>query len=262
MFIFKKLFSQFLFPLPIISYIFIAGLLFLWFSKKQKPGKILVSIGVLLLLLTSYIGVSDRLINCLESQYHTLSIEDILSNGAIENQNNINFIVVLGGGHASDPNLPIISKLNYHSLVRLVEGIRIFREIPGSKLILSGGGVFGSTTAADAMTDVAKAIGVDDNDIIVERDSKDTKDQAKIIMSFVKEDPFVLVTSASHMPRSVAMFKKLGMNPVPMPVGHRVKDYNRIAIGSFFPKGNAIVKTEESFYEFLGICWAKLRGQI
>lgn len=262
MFIFKKLFSQFFFPLPIISYILLAGLVFLWFSKRQRPGKILVSTGVLLLFLISYSGVSNKLLKYLERQHNTLSIEDILSNDTIGKQNNINLIVVLGGGHAPDPDLPIISKLNYHSLVRLVEGIRIFRELPGSKLVLSGGTAFGTVAVADAMTDVARAIGVDDNDIIIERDSKDTKDQAKIIKSFVKDDPFVLVTSASHMPRSMAMFKNLGMNPIPMPVGHRIKEYNHLGISSFFPKGNAIVKAEESFYEYLGICWAKLRGQI
>jgi uncharacterized SAM-binding protein YcdF (DUF218 family) len=52
----------------------------------------------------------------------------------------IKFVVVLAGGHKSDPAIPVTSQLSGESMIRLVEGIRILRESPGAKLILSGGG--------------------------------------------------------------------------------------------------------------------------
>ena len=80
----------------------------------------------------------------------------------------------------------------------------------------------------------------------------------------VGKKPFVLVTTASHMRRSVALFKKQGANPVPAPTGHRVKEAGDAKIGwpSFFPKSSNIEKAEALFHEQLGLIWAKWREQI
>jgi uncharacterized SAM-binding protein YcdF (DUF218 family) len=56
------------------------------------------------------------------------------------------------------------------------------------------------------------------------------------------------------------MFKKLGMNPVPAPTGHLAADEQGLT--SFFPSAVSLYKAERVFYEYLGMAWAKLRGQI
>jgi hypothetical protein len=50
MFLFKKLVSPLLFPLPLASFLLLLGLALLWFTKKQKAGKVLVSAGTFWLL--------------------------------------------------------------------------------------------------------------------------------------------------------------------------------------------------------------------
>ncbi|MGR3220137.1 MAG: ElyC/SanA/YdcF family protein [Candidatus Anammoxibacter sp.] len=263
MFIFKKIASQFFFPVPLVIYILIVAVFLLWFTNKQKTGKILVSIGIVLFLIFSYPGASNALLKHLERQYVTPDLNNLLGAAAQRNDGKrINLIVVLGGGHTSDPDIPLTSRINQYSLVRLIEGIRIHRAIPGSKLLLSGGSVFDPIPDAKIMADVAIAIGVKRDDIIVELESKDTKDQAVIIKSIVEDDNFILVTSASHMPRSMAMFKKLGMNPIPAPTGHRVKTRQTSSPGLFSPNGEDITKAESAFYEYMGLAWAKFRGQI
>jgi uncharacterized SAM-binding protein YcdF (DUF218 family) len=172
------------------------------------------------------------------------------------------FVVVLGGGHISDPKLPITSQISGESLVRLVEGIRIYKKYSHVKLILSGGRGFGSIPCAEVMAHVAKELGVDENDIILESQSKDTKDEAQLIKPLVENDHFILVTSASHMPRSMALFKKLGMNPIPSPTGHLAIRKEGLSPSSFFPSAGDFLKTEKVFHEYLGIAWAKLRGQL
>ena len=78
----------------------------------------------------------------------------------------------------------------------------------------------------------------------------------------VRDAPFVLVTSASHMPRAMGMFRKLGMHPIPGPTGHRIKDSQGPHPSSFFPHASNLLRSETVFHEYLGMAWAKLRGQI
>ena len=100
-----------------------------------------------------------------------------------------------------------------------------------------------------------------ERDIILESKSKDTRDEALFIKPIVGSEPFVLVTTASHIPRSMALFKKLGMNPIPSPIGHSVRDRQGLHYYSFFPNTGNLFKTELAIHEYLGLTWAKLRGQ-
>lgn len=259
MFILKKIISGFLFPLPLSLLVSFTGLYILWFTARQKSGKILVSTGLIMLTLFSYSAVADRLLKPLERQYNPLETQSVST--IPETESGIRFIVVLGGGHITDPELPSISQISSHSLVRLVEGIRIHRRHPEAKLLLSGGNVFDPVPEAVTMARVAEEMGVSENDIMLETRSKDTKDQAQFIKSIVGGERFILVTSASHMPRSMAMFRKLGMNPVPSSTGHRVKGRHGITPYSFFPSLGNLEKSETAIYEYLGLTWSKIRGQ-
>jgi len=152
MFLFKKIIGPFLSPLPLCLGILIAGLILFWFTKKKILGKIMTSIGVALLILLSYDGLSNLIVKPLEYQYPPLlNLKDLPE---------VRWVVVLGGGHTSDPNLPINSQLSETSLSRLVEGIRLHQSIPGSKLILSGGALFDPVPEADIMADIAIMLGV------------------------------------------------------------------------------------------------------
>ena len=137
MFILKKIVSAFLYPLPISLLLSFLGLYLLWFTTKQKVGKILVSVGLVILTLFSYRVVADRLLRPLERQYGTFEITSSSAVPETENESAIKFVVVLGGGHTSDPELPLLSQINTSPLVRLMEGIRIYKKYPGVKLLLS-----------------------------------------------------------------------------------------------------------------------------
>jgi uncharacterized SAM-binding protein YcdF (DUF218 family) len=254
MFLLKKIVAPLFFPMTLILGILILGLFLLLLTRRQKTGKIFVLIGIIFLGMLSYNAISDGLLRPLEYQYPPLL--------SLENIQNVKWIVVLGGGHTSDPKLPITSQLSEASLVRLVEGIRIHRGLPTSRLILSGGSPFEKTAEAKIMAEVAVAIGVKNQDLILEELSKDTEEEARLIQQAVGRDRFVLVTSASHMPRSIALFNKLGMHPIPAPTDYLVKESQKISPGMFYPSAAGIYKAERAFYEYLGLAWAKLRGAI
>jgi uncharacterized SAM-binding protein YcdF (DUF218 family) len=142
------------------------------------------------------------------------------------------WVVVLGGGTSSDASLPPNAPLSDATLARLVEGVRVHRQLPGSRLVLSGADVFGWGSDAESMSALALALGVAREDIVVDAGSPDTETQARNIRQIVKGEPCVLVTSAAHMRRAIALFRKAGLDPIP------------------------------AAYEYLGIAWAALRGKI
>ena len=130
---------------------------------------------------------------------------------------------MLGGGHVSDPRLPANSQISAAALGRVVEGVRLYKAIPGSKLLLSGGAVFDPVPEAEVMARIAVLLGVKPQDISLEPDSRDTADEAEIIAKMIGRERFILVTSASHMPRSMALFRKRGLQPIPAPTDFQVR---------------------------------------
>ena len=259
MFLLKKFISPLLLPVPFCSVLLIFGLILLWFTRKQKAGRLFVSTGALLLILLSY-GVSTRwLLAPLERRY-----SPILTATSVSSQEGqpVKWIVVLGGGGVYSSQLPSTSQLSSASLTRLIEGIRLHRQIPGSRLILSEGNIFDSGQVAEIMGTVAQELGVGKDDLVLETQSQDTEAQAALILPLVGTDRFFLVTSASHMPRSMGLFRKQGMNPIAAPTDFESLRSETWVPSAFYPSAGGLRKAELAVHEYLGLAWAKLRGKI
>lgn len=262
MFMAKKIVSELLMPVPLALFCSIVGLFFLWFTRRQQAGKVLVTISLFLLLFFSFGLIPNYMLGSLERQYPQYNpkvTNEILKS---ENQLPLKYVVVLGGGHIQDPTLPVSSQLSESSLIRVVEGVLLYRKHPGSKLVLSGGNVFDPVPEAKMMKRAAMELGAAENEIIMESKSRDTLEQVRSLKSIVKNDQFVVITSASHMPRAMAMFKKAGLKPIPAPVNHEVKKTQFHGPDSFFPSAANIENAETAIHEYLGMIWAKLRRQI
>lgn len=259
MFLLKKLISPFFLPVPFCSLLLIVGLTLLWSGRRQRAGKLLVSVGALLLIFLSY-GVSTKLLLLpLERQYPPILSATSLNAGDAQP---VKWIVVLGGGGSYSSQLPSPGRLSSASLARLIEGIRLQRQIPGSKLVLSEGNIFGSGPVAEAMAKLAEDLGVKKEDMILETESHDTEGQASLILPIVAIDRFLLITSASHMPRSIALFRKAGMNPIPAPTDFESIRAENWRPAAFYPSAGGLRKAELAVHEYLGLAWSKIRGKI
>ena len=254
MFLLKKIVVPFFYPVLLSLEILAAGLLLLWFTRRQRAGKVMVTLGTGLLVFLSFSLGSYLLLAPLEHRYPPLLHPPADSS--------VKWIVTLGGGSNSDPNLPVSSRLGEASLSRVLEGVRLYREMPGSKLILSGGVAFGSQPEADLMAGICRILGVNPRDVILESASRDTDDQARLIKELVGRDKFILVTSASHMPRALALFKQRGLNPVPAPAGQLVTANQVWDPRRLFPDPRSLLKAEIAVHEYLGLAWVWLRGAI
>ncbi|MBU1055189.1 MAG: YdcF family protein [Proteobacteria bacterium] len=254
MFLLKKIAGLLLSPLTVCISFLVLGLLLLLIKKKEKIGKFIIMAGVISMIFMSFNVLPDKILGNLERKYKPLLNMNSISE--------IRWVVVLGGGCSADSTLPVISRLSHHSLFRLVEGISIHNKIPKSKIIFSGGSAFDSVPESKVMANAALELGVDSNKIILESESLDTESQALFIKKIIGDDKFILVTSAFHMQRSMAIFQKAGMNPIPAPVGHLVKKAERINPFMYFPDSTEIKKLDLAVHEYLGLLWLKIRGDI
>jgi uncharacterized SAM-binding protein YcdF (DUF218 family) len=261
MFVMKKIVSQFFYPLGLCLVILILGLFCLWATRRQRLGKMLATLGTVLLLLFSSSLISSGLLVPLEQRYSALLHPEAISWGP-ESSTSPKWIVVLGAGHVSDPRLPANSQISTTALVRLVEGVRLHKAVPGSKLLVSGGAVFDPVPEAEVMARIAELLGVKPQDIRLESDARDTAEEAAIIATMIGKEKFILVTSAAHMPRSMALFRKRGLEPIPAPVDFQAPIPPSSGPNRFFPGVGSLGRTQTAMHEYLGLAWAWLRGEI
>jgi len=262
MFTLKKIVSFLLNPVPLALEILILGLFCLWATRKQRLGKLLVTLGTLFLLLVSSPFISAKILAPLEGRYPALLHPQKILWQRSADDTSPKWIVVLGGGHVSDPRLPVTSQIDPAALGRLIEGVRLYKAIAGSRLLVSGGKVYDPVPEADVMARIAVILGVNPHDITRERRSRDTEDEAVLIAKLVGDKRFLLVTSAAHLPRAMALFKKQGLHPIPAPADYQVKQAQKYSPAWFFPGATALLQTETAWHEYLGLAWAWLRGSI
>jgi uncharacterized SAM-binding protein YcdF (DUF218 family) len=245
-------------PIMVSLVTLLVGLVVLWFTVKQKAGKIIVTMGCALLVFCSVQALSSFITLPLTYQYPAIVDVDNLS----VQFPNMSYVVVLGGGHQTfDPHVPLTDHHSQAQLRRVVEGIRLHRGLPGSKLVLSGGGMRGPSSA-HTMEALALSLGVKDVDIILEPDSHNTYEEAKYLKIVLDDAAFLLVTSASHMPRALALFTQMGMNAVPAPTDHRVFREGTYWANRYLPTHAQMYAMGTVVYEYFGKIKATWLGRI
>ncbi|TCZ60008.1 envelope biogenesis factor ElyC [Klebsiella grimontii] len=250
LFTLKKVLGGMMLPLPLLLLLIALGIALLWFSRFQRTGKLCVSLGWLLLLLLSLQPVADSLLKPIEDKYPTW-----------RDEKRVQYVVVLGGGYTWNPNWAPSSNLINNSLPRLTEGIRLWYENPGSKLIFTGAAAkTNPVSTAEAGARVAESLGIPRSEIIVLDKPKDTEEEAAAVKEAIGDAPFLLVTSASHLPRAMIFFRRAGLTPLPAPA-------NQLAIESplnpwerAIPSPVWLMHSDRVGYETLGRIWQWLKG--
>ncbi len=251
LFLLKKFLGNLLLPLPLTLLLLLGALLFMLRRKTRWFGILLVCVATGLLLISSYAPLSHRLLADFENHVPSYSQQNLPAD----------YIVVLGNWHQSVPDQPLTSQIRPDGIVRLVEGIRIYRLNPGSRLVFTGY----SATPTDAVSypaklrELALELGVPDDDILTFDGPRDTIEEAQLIARVFPVARLVLVTSAMHMQRALGLFRGAGLDPQPAPTEHLSKP---IKSWWTFPSSKTLADTEYWVHEKLGLLWAGLMGQI
>ncbi|MFA5461998.1 MAG: ElyC/SanA/YdcF family protein [Sulfurimonas sp.] len=243
-FLLKKIVTFFVEPFGLIITLFFIGLVFL-LLEKNRFAKLFIGASFIFLLLFSYEPFSNALVKNLEDKYPKYAYKA-----------DIKYIHVLGSGHNTDKSQPLSSNISNSGIKRVLEGVLIHKNISGSKLIFTGYEGDTNTSNAQMNANLAIALGVDKDDIIIGKEPKDTLEEAYFTKNIVGEDTFVLVTSATHMPRSMELFKSLGLNPIAAPSAFYKKEFDGYMK---VPNVYSLQNSQMAMHEYIGILWNKLR---
>jgi uncharacterized SAM-binding protein YcdF (DUF218 family) len=164
-------------------------------------------------------------------------------------------IVILAAYAEADDRIPLSSRVNAPAAFRLLETLRLFRSNPESTVIVSGGG-----SVPVIMRDVLISSGIPDRQIVVDDDSYSTVESARHLAARLGTAPFLLVTSAGHMPRAMGVFLKGGMTPCPAPT-HYVTKENWLAI-QYVPSPQHLGYSDLAVGEYTALLWYRLKGWI
>ncbi len=271
-FVLKKCVAAYLTPIGIGLEAIALGFLLIAFSKwrqknaGKKPDKIpfrrigntLVVFGSFFIYLCSLSPVANSLLYSLEKRHPQLAKKDGTTVVKIQPE----CIVVLPGGSFAFEEVSAFSNLSNATLGRVVEAVMLWKEFPTTDFIITG-----TVDETTSMAIVATALGVSPDKILKEDESKDTADHPVKLKPIIAGRPFFLVTSASHMPRSLKLFQGQGYDPVPVPVNFRAwkrsvdPGERRFVIDSLLPSGRSLDKTYVAFHEYYGLIWGTLTGQ-
>lgn len=244
-FFLKKFITFFVEPFGIVFTLLVLGVIFL-FIKKEMLAKIFLSLSLFFLFLFSYPPFSNFLVQNLENKYSKYNYKQ-----------DIQYIHVLGSGHNTDKTQPISSHLSSDATKRVLEGVIIQKQTLNSKIIFTGYAGNTDTTTAIMNSQLAIALGVTQDDMIINGLPTDTREEAEFMKTVVGSESFVLVTSAAHMPRSMMLFKSLGLNPIAAPTSFYKSEFKGYLRA---PKPICFHISTIAMHEYLGILWAKIRG--
>jgi uncharacterized SAM-binding protein YcdF (DUF218 family) len=208
-----------------------------------------VIIGTAVLFLLSISPVSNFLVYYLESQYKPPSSE-ILSKADI--------IVILNGGAFPSGGFRKNPEPSGATYSRVFNGVEIFKQSGAKILVMSGANdVKGSEGDAEVMKNLAVALGIQPDKIIVESRSRNTLEHAiELSKIFPPENGMQIgiVTSALHIPRAVqAFWKKYPQDSIiPVPVGYIYSPHG-YGIDSLMPSTHVLSQSSYAIHELIDI---------
>ena len=261
MFLFlSKLLPLFLYPLGLACVLMVVALVMSWRSPRWVP--VPVALALIVLLLGSNSWVANSLVRSLEWQQ--IPEKELPTADAI---------VVLGGATKSAfPPRPAVDLSEEGD--RVLYGAQLYREGKAPLVIASGGRVDwrgGGPSESGDMAEVLETLGVPTSAILQDPSSLNTYQNAVNVRQIMKErgiQRVLLVTSAMHMPRSLRIFQRLGIEAIPAPTDflvtkQEIEEPNnspQATLLSLLPDADRLQNTTRVLKEYIGTVVYRLRG--
>ncbi len=254
----SKLLPELIYPLGLACVLIALSLLC---AQRQRLQRALLGVSLGLLWLGGNPWVAQGLARSLEYRYlppHPVPHAPVL--------------ILLGGGTypASYPR-PMVEVSGAGD--RVLYAAWLYHQGVAPAILLSGGALDWSarpSTPTEEMATLLGMMGVPQEALWFEERSRNTYESAVNCARLLRQKHIsraLLVTSAWHMPRAVALFRKLGLEVVPLPVDFSATetqagfDLRRVILG-LVPSADHLALTVKMIKEYLGMCIYRLRGWI
>jgi uncharacterized SAM-binding protein YcdF (DUF218 family) len=260
---FSKLLPTIIYPISLGCILLLLALLI---KTKERFRNTLILVTLLMLFLSGNHWISTALVRSLEWQY--LPGDEIPTSDVI---------VVLGGGTEAEiyprQSVEVNSAGN-----RVLYAGQLYKAGIAPNLLLSGGSIGWydargeNTSPAEEMAEILSWMEIPEEAIWLEPNSLNTYENAEYSAEILQEkgiDQIILVTSAMHMPRSVALFEAQGLTVIPAPTDFSVTQakWNDLTQASFstqfiriFPTASNLSKTTSVLKEYIGMAIYHFKG--
>jgi uncharacterized SAM-binding protein YcdF (DUF218 family) len=150
---------------------------------------------------------------------------------------------------------------------RIIEGAQLVVQGRAPLLVISGGSgdpLRPKAVEAEYLATLARRLGVSSGKILIQGESRTTAEDAEHTAALLKRRgirSFFLVTSAFHLPRAVACFRKQGLEPIPYPVDFRVTPVTEVQ-NPFVPTVGSLKLSTLALHEYLGLAHYWVAGSL
>jgi uncharacterized SAM-binding protein YcdF (DUF218 family) len=207
-------------PLTWVAILLFASLLF---RRKPALGRKLVGFALAVLMLMGWQPLPHWLLRQLEAAYVEMAPETDLKPFV--------GVIVLGG--ATEEGFVAVAHtqpLLNDAAERMTAPIAMLKRHPHLRIVFTGGEgslLGGGPSEAERVRPFFDSMGLADSQVTYEAASRTTYENAVLsaqLPGINIRQRWLLVTSASHMPRSMATFAKVGWNVTAYPVDFRTGD--------------------------------------
>ncbi|MFL5333568.1 MAG: YdcF family protein [Geminicoccaceae bacterium] len=246
-------------PSTLLLLLACAGLALTWsrrtWTRRARLGRWMLLCGLAGLVAITMLPVGNWLLIPLEERFPRPERPPEKVDG----------IIVLSG--AVEPSLTKehgIPSLNA-AAERMTALVALSRRYPQARLIFTGGSgslVPGSLTEADVARALFEDLGVASERVSYESRSRNTYENAVASKALADPKPgetWLLITSASHMPRAVGIFRRVGWPVIPWPVGYKSGHSFRVWYQS--GPGQRIESVDWAVHEWVGLVAYWLLGR-
>lgn len=256
MFLITKLFWVFAQPLSMafLFSVFAAPVAFLGWRKLGGFSALLAAIILFVTLFTTTGAVA---LQVLEARFAKPATDP----------SNISCMIVLGGAFDNEINTARGGIELNQAADRFVEALRLARNHPQSRILVSGGdGSISAGYEGEAQTAERffSAFGIGPERLIKENTSRTTYENSTNTAELLKAQGLencLLITSGFHMPRSVGLFRKAGIAVTPWPVDYRTSGVVGLSLDFTQPALNAQITTTAT-REWMSLTAYYLAGRI
>ncbi len=244
-------------PIGIVFLLLLAALVL----RKRKAGTVCLSLAILVLFVGGNHWVAHRLARSLEWRH--------LPNGPLPEAQ----AIVLASGGLVPQRYPRPTVECGDAGDRVIYTAYLYKNRKAPLILCTGGFVPGTTSEtsyADDTITFLKMLGVPGSAIDSEAKSRNTYENAMFVLPLLKErkiNRLLLVTSARHMPRALAVFKKacpeIEVIPAPTDFGEvefKIQPPFLKLIGGMVPSAGNLMLLTDVLHEYIGMAYYKLRG--
>ncbi|MCR6671647.1 YdcF family protein [Devosia ginsengisoli] len=239
-----------------LAFLFGLGALVLAVAGRRRSGLALGVLGLLILGVASFTNVGAVAIAPLEARFARPA----------ELPERVDAIVLLGGATAARVSTARQVTETSEAGDRLIETIWLAQRYLEARIVLTGGVaavLAGAESEAVTMQRLLLAFGIAPERVVLEGEARNTDENAEYTKALLGPAPgnVLLVTSAFHMPRSMGLFRKVGISAIAWPTDYRSTGTERFEFDVAEPIAN-LLTSSVAMKEWIGLVVYHWTGRI